>query len=246
MNCSEFDCSEFEQELERLVEARETVLQGPALQHAEKCAPCRIRWNEHRLMEAALVAWRPVSCPPTLAESVLRDILNTERPALGSSQKPSAGRFAPNETRSRWMTVVVAAACLCVTLGLSFSVGPRADRNDLVSGPRDVSVAQVLASADSSVEVASSVAAVLEDLRSEYRDLAAETTATARDLAVALPVAPVAPWMESSPANSPSEAVESGIVGEGPVSVIGRSIGIQIGQAMDFLRVAVPQEIPRG
>jgi hypothetical protein len=99
------------------------------------------------------------------------------------------------------------------------------------------------------IEVASSVAAVLDDLHAEYRVLAEETSTTARELADALPTPNTAPWdtgfsASASPANTDLE--NSRGTPPGAVSLIGRSFGNQIGQAMDFLRLAVPDEVPRG
>src|SRR6185436_15683270 len=100
--------------------------------------------------------------------------------------------------------------------------------------------------AQTPIEVASSVAAVLNDLHAGYQELAEETSATARELADALPATPSSPWVDLSPTNTTETNPDNTRDSPGAVSVISRSFGSQIGQAMDFLRVAVPDSVPRG
>ena len=247
MNCSEFDI-----ELERLVEARGGTLTDPAVAHAAACAGCHHRWCDQRLVDAALLAWRPVRSPALLTESVLGHLLEERTRPAGSPHTMTRA-----ETRLGWMAVSAAAACLLTVLGIGMATRPGAlDRShpqQLSLHPPRMSQPPVHTSAP--IEVASSMVAVLNDLRTGYRELAAETSATAREFAVVLPETPAAPWAELGLSDTGSKTVGStdhssgNVVDKAPsgaVSVIGRSIGTQIGQAMDFLWVAVPESVPRG
>ena len=232
------NCSEFENELEQLVESRCIALTDHAATHTTECGACGQRWRDHRLIDIALAAWRPVPLPPALAETLLAQLL-AERNPLPMVTRSTAAH------RSRW-TVVAVAACLLAILGFGMSTIPGSGNRTLAlrqggsptPQPSDIS-------RQSSVEVVSSVAAVLDDLRTEYRELAAETRATAREFAVVIPPSPVVPWVNEHNSDRAPENIADAVPA-GAVSVIGRSIGTQIGQAMDFLWVTVPDTVPRG
>ncbi len=247
MNCSEFDI-----ELEQLVEARGGTLTERAVAHAAACAGCRQRWCDQRLIDAALRAWRPVRSPASLTESVLGQFFEERTRPAGSPHT-----ITRSEARMGWMAVSAAAACLLAVLGIGMATRPGAlDRSHAQQlGLQPPRMSQPPAHVSASVEVASSMAAVLNDLRTEYRELAAETSATAREFAVVLRETPAAPWADLGLSDTGSKPVGStdhsagNVVDKAPqgaVSVIGRSIGTQIGQAMDFLWVAVPESVPHG
>lgn len=233
------NCSEFEKELEQLVETRGESLPEPALAHLERCADCRLLHREHQLINIAIAKWRPVEIPASLLESVMNQVID-ERLSRPIPAAPSAA------SRRGWFPVA-AIACLLVIIGVG--IGLRPDSNDptlaqngnpppLRSGP----------DRGAPVEVATSMAAVLDDLTTEYRGLAADTTATARELAVVIPTAPAIPWGDLSVSNIASKST---VVDQDPesatgVTEIGRTIGTQITQAMDFLWTSVPAEVPRG
>jgi hypothetical protein len=254
MNCSEFDV-----ELDQLVESRTGSLTDCAVAHAESCDTCRRRWLDHRLIDAALVAWRPVQSPSTLKESILAELaaeqtwMDGNRP-VGSDGIPA--KVSRVEARMRWMAVSVAAACLLMVLGLGVATRPGSvDRRlSLRNGGDPVRLTHLPVPTSDAIEVASSMEEVLNDLRTGYQELAAETTATAREFAVTIPAAPVVSWGEAGLPNVGLKAVDpngppsgnADAAARGAVTEIGRSIGTQIGQAMDFLWVAVPESLPRG
>ncbi len=247
MNCSEFDI-----ELEQLVEARGGTLTERAVAHAAACAGCRQQWYDQCLVDAALLAWRPVRSPSSLTESVLGQLLEERTRPAGSPQT-----MTRSEARLGWMAVSAAAACLLAVLGIGMATRSASIDRNLArhQSGHPTRMIQPPVHTSAPIEVASSMAAVLNDLRTEYRELAAETSATAREFAVVLPEAPAAPWAELGLSDMGSKTVGStdhsagNAVDKAPpgaVSVIGRSIGTQIGQAMDFLWVAVPESVPRG
>src|SRR5437016_6159352 len=114
------NCSEFENELEKLVESRGEAVSDRAALHVAECAGCRHRWHEHRLLAAALLAWRPVVSPSSLVDSVLARLIQEQiRPVTARA-----------EGRTRWMVVATAAACLMAVLGFGL-MGPGTNSRSL-------------------------------------------------------------------------------------------------------------------
>ena len=258
------NCSEFEIELEQLVEARGGALTESAVAHSVACAGCRRQWDDQRLVDTALRAWRLVETPTSLTESVLGQLFEDRTPSVSPAGAAGLSRPTPRaDTRWGWMAVSAAAACLLTVLGIGMMTGPGSDELRL-AGHNSGQPTRVFPQpnrAATSTEVAASVDAVLNDLRTGYRELAAETSATAREFAVVLPASPATSWVDvglsdvgskpgmvSKPDTSTDPQMENADVQapQGTASVIGRSIGTQIGQAMDFLWVAVPGDVPRG
>lgn len=242
------NCSEFETELEQLVENRAATFTDSASSHLGQCMACRQRWNDHLLIESALVSWRQVPTMSSMADRLIQELRDEQ-----ISRQATVSLVPPKSATSgaAWIAVVAAAACVVLTLGLGtvWRSGTGQQSITLVQ-TNDVHPSDLRTIEPSQIGVASSVAAVLDDLRAEYQELAAETSATARDFAVALPPTPLGPWPDSrlkataEPTRDPDDtAVQTS---SGTVSALGRSIGTQISQAMDFLWVAVPENVPRG
>lgn len=242
------NCSEFELELEQVVERRATTLSDGASSHLSECTVCRQQWNDHQLIETALLSWRQTPRMPSMADRLIQQLgeEHSIRRASGSVAPPKS-----TASGNAWIAVLAAAVCLVLTLGLGTGQRSGTSHQGLTRVQHgDVRSPDVRPLEPSQLGVASSVAAVLDDLRAEYQELAAETSATARDFAVSLPPAQLRPWPDSTP-NATTEPTrgpdEVGVQAPaGTVSALGRSIGTQISQAMDFLRVAVPEGVPRG
>lgn len=232
------NCSEFEKELEQLVETRGESLPCSAAAHASECARCQLLYRDHQLLSLAMVQWRPVEVPSSLLASVLSEVLDEQRSRpIQPPTRQVAGRG--------WLPVTAVASLLVIMgIGVSLrsgSIDETMTRNGWL--PTD----QVRTNG-APVEVATSMAAVLDDLKTEYRGLAADTTATARELAVVIPTTQAIPWGELSMSNISSKPTVMNEEPEasGGVTAIGRSIGTQITQAMDFLWTTVPAEVPQG
>lgn len=242
------NCSEFETELEQMVESRAATLTDFASSHLSQCAACHQRWNDYRLIESALLSWRQIPKMSSFADRLIQQLGEEQ-----STRRVPASMVPPKSaaTGNAWIAVVAAAACLILTVGLGTGLRSRTTQQSLTRVQNvDAHSSDVRPIESSQMGVASSVAAVLDDLRAEYQELAAETSATARDFAVALPPAPLSTWPDSQPkATTETTGVpeDTGVQpSSGTVSALGRSIGTQISQAMDFLRVAVPDNVPRG
>ena len=252
------NCSEFEAEVQRLVESRDSTLPDAAASHGQTCAACSRLWRDHRLVDAALVAWRPVEIPATLTESVMRRLADASGVNGPAGTDGVAVRVCSASAPSQWGALVAAAACLIVSVWFGLSARPINRTGDLTrnnSPSVEVGVIRRNASVLSpqpSLDVAESVVAVFDDLRGEYRELAEVTKATARDIAVVLPPTSPVSWMEDAASAGIVRSTTIGAEGlgdassPGAVSQIGRSIGDQIGQAIEFLRVAVPASVPQG
>jgi hypothetical protein len=261
------NCSEFEAEVQRLVEMRGASLSDAAETHRQACTECARLWQNHRMVEAALAAWRPVEVPANLTESVLRRLAEPSGVDGSSRADAVTVRIRSTSAPSQWGALLAAAACLVVSVWFGLAARPQnqdatARSHSALIGtapgetvPITTEIAGRTASAQSnapSVDVAESVVAVIDDLRGEYRELAEVTRETARDLVSVLPPTSPAAWMEevASPGTAPATATGTDGLPEdqspGAVSQIGRSIGDQIGQAIDFLRVAVPTTVPQG
>lgn len=230
------NCSEFEAAVDQLVESRGRDLSGDAAVHQRTCPACGRLWQDTCLLEAAITAWRPVETPVAMTDRVMQGLFADASPAKVVMLPDSS---AGQTSAGRW---VVAASVACVLLA-----GWMAARNSddgrsarLASGVhRGVLIEQTPVVAALPAEVSQSVTALLTDLNTEYRGLAAETSATARDIAAVLP----SPILWPDPVSTtPAEEEPSPSTG----TVIGRSIGDQIGQAIGFLWQTVPGELPSG
>jgi hypothetical protein len=235
------NCSAFEKELEHLVETRGESLPESIAAHVSACDACRALYRDHQLLNVALLSWRPVETPPSLIDSVMNQLLS-ERLSASTLQPSHVG----SERGRGWVPVAV-AACMLVVLGVGVSLRSGSIDRSLAQKEHDQPSPIVEHSLDAPAEVASSVAAVFDDLRTEYQGLAADTTATARELAVVIPTSPAIPWGDMTMSNITSNlAVPDESQATGGVTDIGRSIGTQITQAMDFLWTTVSPEVPRG
>ena len=233
------NCSAFEKELENLVETRVDSLPQSVVAHVGTCDACRALYRDHQLLSVAIGRWRLVETPSLMATTVLRQVL---------SEQLSSPKFQAAHVSSRrgWVSVA-AAACMLAVLGIGVSLRSDSIDRSLAQKVYDRPAPIIEDSLDAPVEVASSMAAVFDDLRTEYQELAADTTATARELAVVIPTSPAIPWGDMGMSNIAANlAVPDEPQASGGVTAIGRSIGTQITQAMDFLWTTVPPEVPRG
>ena len=238
------NCSEFSEELQQLVETRGDSPSESAVAHIRECSSCRQQWRDHLLLTVALRAWTPIANSPSLVDGVL-DRLRTTVP----NSPAKSGELR------RWPVVATVAACLITLIAIGITRLPK-DRNMArIERSQPVLIAPVHPPAtpntNESVGVASSMVAVLEDLRTEYREIAEETRASAREFAETIPSSNVSPWTEFILPEVPGNQVTTiqqpvDTPPRGAVSVISRSIGSQIGEAMDFLWVAVPDGVPKG
>ena len=233
------NCSEFEKELEQLVETRGESLPDSAAAHASECASCQLLYRDHQLLSLAMVQWRPVEIPSSLVASVLREVLDEQlsQPIQAATRRVAGRGWLP----------VAAVACLLVIMGIGVSLRSGSIDETMTRNGNRLPTDRI-PTAGAPVEVATSMAAVLDDLKTEYRGLAADTTATARELAVVIPTAQAIPWGELSMSNIAAKptVINDEPDASGGVTAIGRSIGTQITQAMDFLWSTVPAEVPQG
>ena len=231
------NCSEFETTLDELVDARGGQLSDAAAEHRQSCPACTQLWRDHCLLDAAVKLWRPVEVPASLIGLVLRS-LHDERPLSQPKRIELDVALRPQARSGRW---AVAATAACLALVCLFAIRSGNDGRDRPTAHAPLAQSNnptTLANA-APVEVSESVVALLADLKAEYRGLAEETNATARDLVAVLPqtVAWPNPVLTNGDGDEPSSV---------PAAEIGRSIGDQIGQAIGFLWQSVPSGEPSG
>ena len=237
------NCSEFEIQLQELVESRQNHLSEAGSQHVHGCAGCRHRWQDHRLIAAAIGALQPIKPPAWLSEAVMAELLDDQKATVASSSPDFDARRS--NRANHW--VVVAAAAMCLVFAIGFGLTGKDVSQQIALTPAHQPNVE-----PGPVEVAPSVAAVFDDLRAEYHELAAETKATARDFAAALPPNVASVWKpdgrlipgsegELNPSNVADRTTASR-----SASNIGRSFSEQVGQAIDFLWIAAPNSVPRG
>lgn len=75
------NCSDFERELETLVELRTPLLSPLGEGHRASCPVCALLWREHAALQAAVQVWRRQTPASDLTERVLAGLQPATRPA---------------------------------------------------------------------------------------------------------------------------------------------------------------------
>jgi hypothetical protein len=241
------NCIEFEAAIDRSVEQR-TAVDPAALEHATACPPCRMAWERHCRLETAIAAWRPIERPTSLVDAVLAELrLSTEShvqhaPVAAVDEKGDR----PVRVRSGGRAVMSVAAVLIVVAVFSsrYASAPFNLAHD-TSGTDAQGNGDAPPGIDhSTLSVAQTLSTVLSDLKSEYHELASETSSAARELVNALPHRIVLPV-------GPNSAVNDVPLTELPLksSDVARAwlpIGSRVETALGFLWQAIPNDVPAG
>ncbi len=197
-------------------------------------------------------AIHPATPPAELCDLVLAELLSpaiaygAAKPDLTSHQLlPPRGlrsKSKENDIRRLSSFLAVASVAACLLLAVIFATN-QADRNSAelarVSAPSVIQQPITPPATPTSLDVSQTLTAVLSDIRSEYRDMASETTSVARDLVNALPQHVIIPFPAS---RDEVELTPS----SGDVVRIWRPISSQVESALGFLWQAVPSEVPAG
>ena len=262
------NCIEFETALEFSVETRQP-LETAALSHTLNCDNCRSELEIHRQLETAIDAWRseigiqavagltdqqlkalastvhPATLPADLCDLVLAEL--TMSPVMTGSSESNVGdhqkltlRSIPKESSlpRRSGVLAIASVAACLALAVIFATN-QAGRNsdELVQVAPSPVIVQPIASAP--LDVSQTLTAVFSDIRSEYREMASETTSVARDLVNVFPQHVTVPFQANH------DEVELRPT-SGDVVRIWRPISSQVESALGFLWQAVPSEVPAG
>ena len=246
------NCIEFEAALERGIETREPLVSS-AIEHAAVCSDCRIDWDIHRQLDAVIAVWRPVEPPLNLVDSDFADSVLAELTmpivtnGLLANMVMNGHRATPVQSNSRTSASVprgrssgfaIASVAVCLFIAV-ISTTQHTRRNSLDLARADRARITVRASSQSSLDVSQTLTAVISDLRSEYREMAAETTLVARNLVNAIPHhIPVT--IRSDPDEIQPRPRSSA------VARIWLPIGNRVESALGFLWQAVPSEVPSG
>ncbi|MEI8021487.1 MAG: hypothetical protein WCH39_24975 [Schlesneria sp.] len=199
-------------------------------------------------MKAFAAGIDPASLPAGLRDSVLAELID---PALtrGLSQ-PDAGthhglprtaihsKSEDSDSLRRSGILAVASVAACLALAVIFATNQaRRSSFDLARVSPAPAIEQPITVTP--LDVSQTLTAVFSDIRSEYREMASETTAVARDLVN------VFPQHVSVPFQATHDELELHPT-SGDVVRIWRPISSQVESALGFLWQAVPSEVPAG
>ncbi len=204
------NCIEFEAALEQAVERHEP-LDPATLEHTNHCAGCRVVWEQHQRLDAAIVAWRFAAPPAGLVDSILAELAkpvasvdlddqeffvdvdvdanDEELVTDGTHSARRVSKFAPmnsvaGRSRSRGLAIASAAACLLVAVISLYQFSGKNGQEVVRRSPDRITRPMV---ADVAMDLPGTLTAVLSDLRTEYREMASETTSVAREIVKAIP-----------------------------------------------------------
>ena len=244
------NCIEFETAIERAVELRE-ALAVAAVEHATTCSTCRQNWEIQQQLDAAIAAWRLANPSSRLVASVLdelsrsREVDDADFQGVFTDAEDSesvvstsvdaipvvVGRRPRRATRSGRFALATLVACVFVVIGsMTYFSGTKTEQqlDDMVDAARNRRVE--MAAIDIPRNVSNTITDVLTELRSEYDDIASDTTSVARHVVNAIP---------SRVATSVKSVADAG---PGKITRVWRPIGNQVKVAMGFLWQAVPSE----
>jgi len=250
------NCIEFEAAVEHAVETREP-LAPTMLEHTSTCTDCRQFWEVQQQLDAVIVAWRSAKPPVELVGAVLVELAKPfgadslrriesrlEQDDLWANEVISGSRTnaiqAPSATtrKSQSGHLAMASVAACVAFAVVFATQfSGQDRHELARAPQTRMIDRNDVNAP--VDVSSTLTAVFSDLRSEYREMASETTSVAREMVNAIPhrvpvsALPVRDEIDLRP--NPSDVVR-----------MWQPIGSRVESALGFLWQAIPSEVPSG
>ena len=199
-------------------------------------------------MKAFATGIDPASLPAGLRDSVLAELID---PALTSAlSEPDAMTYhglprtaihskpKDSDSQRRSGILAVASVAACLVLAVIFATN-QAGRSsvDLARVSPTPPIEQPITFTP--LDVSQTLTAVFSDIRSEYREMASETTAVARDLVN------VFPQHVSVPFQASHDELELRPT-SGDVVRIWRPISSQVESALGFLWQAVPSEVPAG
>ena len=189
----------------------------------------------------------PESLPTGLLDSVLAELID---PALTVTRSEPDGRThhglprtalysksKDSDSQRRSGVLAVASVAACLVLAVVFATN-QAGRSSVdlarVSPPPAIEHPVT-----TTLDVSQTLTAVFSDIRSEYREMASETTSVARDLANVFPQHVTVPFQASH------DELELRPT-SGDVVRIWRPISSRVESALGFLWQAVPSEVPAG
>ena len=251
------NCIEFEAAIEHAVEVRQR-LPSVSLEHTASCADCQALLERHRQLDTAIVAWRASKPRPGLADAVLaelalpvrlgdrdamedlknyNDFSSVEAVFEPRSVSVQIDSRAKRKARPAQLAMVSVAACLFAAVVFVTRYAGRNHQNG--HEMTRISPVQVreFAVVDQPPDVSGTLTAVFSDLRSEYREMASETSAVAREMVNAIPHR-----VSVSALPDPDEIRLHSSSNE--MGSIWKPIGNRVESALGFLWQAIPSEVP--
>jgi hypothetical protein len=246
------NCIEFETAAERAVETRQPA-SAMMLEHQSTCSDCRQAWERQRQLDGVIAAWKSVRSRVDLADAVLDQLSrpdtgfdwdsdlpnNSEHydSEHGLAVVPSSRTLATSRRASRSGLLVLGASAACLAIAILFTAFNSSDPHQLASRSQPVPNQRI--HSDVSLDMSTSLTSVISDLQSEYRDVASETTAMAREM-----VDGITQPVEMSSLTT-TDAVDLRPISK-DVGRMLQPIGDGVESAFGFLWQALPREIPAG
>lgn len=246
------NCTEFEIAAQRAVETRNSLAQ-PAVEHLATCADCRQAWELQRWLNETIDVWRMVQPSMGLADAVLAELAtsggsdgshswdsdDSHSAASTGAQGRTVSRStsaAGRQNRSAAFAMVAVAACLVIAALFASQFGGNAGHELARTGRgQKAEVAQ----SDARLDVSRTLTEVFSDLKTEYREMANETTAIAREMVIAFPQRVD---ISALPQSSTTELLPDS---SDMVRML-EPIGSRVESAFGFLWNAIPSELPSG
>jgi hypothetical protein len=258
------NCSDFERDVQALLDDRRTDLPPRLRGHAADCADCRTLWEGLLVMLAAVRFQKAAAPPSTLVSSILAELARDGRPVVSASPDLSVPPSPPeplapaqlNECKpvrlsgqdrcrtpapgqhvqgQAWWTLWSTAAVLLLA-AIALRGIPNVEPNSLqVAGIPQTPPVDSPPAAEPA-PITQSLAGLWQGMRVEYRDLSHEAVRLLDNLAE-FPEAD-APADATAPAASLRPEPSSWWRVHHPVSE-------RVGQAFDFLKDALPERTPQ-
>ena len=243
------NCIEFEYAAEYATAMREPLPEA-VLAHARACSHCQRIWALNHQLDEIISAWRQTPPPVGLVDAVLAKLADPtfasepqdlsdlrSEPLVVRHRHESAPVRRSNRTQA--VAVVSMASCLFVAMtGLLYLFSETDHSGNRLTRSAAAPVA-IEVTTDASYDVSNKLVGVLTGIRSEYHEIASETSSAARDLVTSIPLRVAESVL---PATEEFEMIPDG----NNVKQIFQPIGKRVGRAFGFLLEAVPSEIPAG
>jgi hypothetical protein len=231
MNCTEFDCTEFERAANERLDARHIDLDAALRDHLVNCPACQSFWRGQQALLSAISTWKSVAPPSRLIENSLHEL--TEQNGFAPVTMALRAPTTPTVSRGGVWALVCSSAALALLAVSMVRWSPSDSVRALpVAQVESQPVLEIPRTAEAA-KVSDALSGLLQGVPTEYVDVSRETTRALADFG---DLAEAAPWLSTADEPRP-ESTAAWMRLDRPVSE-------RVGQAFDFLWDALPREAP--